>query len=303
MLRSAALIASTMLAIGLAGCTAPAPDPASDGVLRIVASTNVYGDLAQTIAGPDAEVTSIVDDPSQDPHEFEANGRVQLAMSRADIVIVNGGGYDDFATAMLTASGNTGARLIDAVELSGLDASADGFNEHVWYDAFAMEKVVEALALAVGSVDAAAADDAAAAAVQLRIGLSKLESTADEANALIEAGHLGVIITEPVPLYLLMNLGFENLTPPEFSEAIEEDADVPPALLQSVLNLLGDGSAALVVYNEQTGGPQTDAVIDVATDNHIPAIGVTETLPEGLHYLGWQSRILDSIISASGIYG
>jgi zinc/manganese transport system substrate-binding protein len=103
-----------------------------------------------------------------------------------------------------------------------------------------------------------------------------------------------------VPLYLLDAMDIENLTPPEFSEAIEEDTDVPPALLQSVLNLIGDGSAAIVVYNEQTGGPQTDAVIDVATDNQVPAIGVTETLPEGMHYIDWQQSVQLQIIEGLG---
>ena len=103
-LLAAALAASVVAA--LAGCTPPA-DPGTDGELRIVASLNVYGDLASTIAGPDAVVTSIIDDPSADPHGFEANPRVQLELAEADLVILNGGGYDDFADEMLEASGNT----------------------------------------------------------------------------------------------------------------------------------------------------------------------------------------------------
>ena len=35
--------------------------------------------------------TSIVSDPSQDPHSFEGNVQVQLALSKADVVIENGG--------------------------------------------------------------------------------------------------------------------------------------------------------------------------------------------------------------------
>lgn len=296
MLRPVALAVSLLAVVALAGCTGAAPDPAADDVIRIVASTNVYGDLAQTVAGENVEVTSVIDDPAQDPHQFEANPRVQLALARADIVIVNGGGYDDFMDTMLSASGNDDAVVLDAAELSGKDATADGFNEHVWYDYEAMISLSTAIASAVENVDPSSGDEVRENLLTLTDELQALGASADEAATQI-AG-TGAIITEPVPLYLLDRMGFENLAPPEFSEAIEEDADIPPTLLQSVLNVIGDGSATIVVYNEQTGGPQTDAVIDVATDNRVPAIGVTETLPQDMSYVGWQNSIQRTILAA-----
>lgn len=281
------------LALLLAGCSAPAED---DGLIHVVASTNVYGDLAQTIGGDRVEVTSIIDDPSQDPHQFEANGRVQLALSRADVVIVNGGGYDDFATRMLAASGNDDARVIDAVELSGYDAGADGFNEHVWYDYPTMATVAKAIGAAFGIADPAGTDVFDGGVTGFETELEALEGLA--ASIAATASGAGAVITEPVPLYALEAAGFSNLTPAEFSEAIEEDTDVPPALLQDVLNLIGDGSARVVVYNAQTGGPQTDAIIDVATDARVPMVAVTETLPAGTDYLDWQKDFLVALQDA-----
>jgi zinc/manganese transport system substrate-binding protein len=209
---------------------------------------------------------------------------------------VNGGGYDDFATQMLDASGNDTAIVIDAVELSGYEAAAEGFNEHVWYDYPTVRRVVAAIASALDEVDPAGAEGYDAATARLDAGLQDLQQRATGLAA--TASGRGVVITEPVPLYLLQALGLTNLTPPEFSEAIEEDTDVPPVLLQSVLTLLGDGSAALVVYNEQTGGPQTDAILDSASENRVPVVGVTETLPSGTDYLGWQAGYLDRISTA-----
>ncbi len=296
MLKPLVLVGATALAVGLAGCTSSSPDPADDGVIRIVASTNVYGDLAATVAGPDVEVTSVIDDPAQDPHEFEANPRVQLALSRADIVIVNGGGYDDFMQTMLAASGNDDAIILDAfADASGLAAVAAGSNEHVWYNYDAMVSVVNQVAIVLSDLDPTHERDYTKNVVELTGRLEGLGTSADDAAARV--GGAGAVVTEPVPQYLLDRMGFENLTPPEFSEAIEDDSDVPPALLQSVLNLIGDGSAALVVYNEQTGGPQTDAVIDIATDNRVPAIGVTETLPDGMSYVEWQNAIQRAILA------
>jgi len=295
-LNPAALVVAISLAIGLAGCADPALDPIEDDVIRIVASTNVYGELAQEVGGDRVEVKSVIDDPAQDPHEFEASPRVQLALSRADIVVVNGGGYDDFMGTMLDASGNESAVVVNAVEASGSAAVAEASNEHVWFDYETMISVVNRIAIALSDLDPSNERDYTKNVVELTGRIQALGRTADEAAAAVAGA--GAIITEPVPLYLLDRMGFENLTPPEFSEAIEEDADVPPALLQSVLNLIGDGSAAIVVYNEQTGGPQTDAVIDVATDHRVPAIGVTETLPEGQSYVEWQNRIQRAILAA-----
>ena len=296
MLKPVALVATALAVVALTACSASPPDNAGDGVLRVVASTNVYGDIAASIGGPDVEVTSIIEDPSQDPHQFEANARVQLALSRADVVIVNGGGYDDFATQMLEASGNEDAIVIDAVELSGRDAQADGFNEHVWYDYPTMRAVALEVADALAAIAPQRADAFSGGADRFDAGLGALDERIEDLRA--TASGRGVVITEPVPLYLLDALGLVNITPPEFSEAIEDDSDVPPALLQQVLNLIADGSAALVVYNEQTGGPQTDAILDIASESRVPAIGVTETLPTGTDYLGWQNGYIDLIADA-----
>jgi zinc/manganese transport system substrate-binding protein len=285
-------ILASLLALGvvsgLAACSAPT-DPATDGELRIVTSTNVYGDLAGTIAGPDATVTSIIDDPSADPHGFEANPRVQLELARADLVIANGGGYDDFVDEMLEASGNMTAVVIHAVDVTRIDASA---NEHVWYDYVSMQDLVREIADALDDIDPDVERASRAADLSAEIG--------DLLTRLVAVGleHLGegVIVTEPVPLYLVQNAALTNVTPPEFTEAIEEDVDVPPALLQEVLNLIPE--ASVVIVNDQTGGPQTDAVIDIAGDNDVPWLAVTETLPDGEDYVSWQSGILDLLDAA-----
>jgi zinc/manganese transport system substrate-binding protein len=286
---------ASLLAVGtvaaLAAC-APTTAPADDGELRIVASTNVYGDLAATIAGPDAVVTSIIDDPSADPHGFEANPRVQLELARADLVIANGGGYDDFVDEMLEASGNTTAVVIHAYDL-GRQHVIDAGNEHVWYDYTTMGDLVHTIDVELNGIVGRDSDRSARAAAlsdDIRNLFARL------GDLIPEAAEKGYILTEPVPFYLLRTPGMTDLTPPEFSEAIENDTDVPPALLQDVLNLIPE--AAVVVVNEQTGGPQTDAVIDMAGENDVPWFGVSETLPDGMDYVTWQSGIIDLLEAA-----
>ncbi len=294
--KPVALLVVTALVAAVAGCAGPEQEPASDGVVRIVTSMNVYGDLAQTVGGAEVDVTSVIDDPAQDPHGFEANARVQLALSRADIVIVNGGGYDDFMGAMLGASGNDDAVVIDAFDAaSGLKAVVESGNEHLWYSSEAMIAVVGRIAIALNDFDPDQERDYTENVVELTGWLQSIGWTADEAAA--QVGGAGVIVTEPVPLYLLDRMGFQNLTPPEFSDAIEEGSDVSPAVLQRVLDLIGDGSAAIVVYNAQTGGAQTDAVIDAARESGVPAIGVTETLPPDMAYVQWHSSIQRAVLA------
>jgi len=295
----AALVVTAAVAVVLTGCSATSSGAgaADDGVVRVVASTDVYGDIAETIAGPDVEVTSLIDRADQDPHEYTASGRDQLALSRADIVIVNGGGYDDFVTTMLAASGNTTARVIDAVKLSGYDASAAGFNEHVFYDYPTMTTVATALnaALDIADPSETAAFDGRAKAFEAQ--LTALEQLESSMTSVVSGA--GVIVTEPVPLYVLNACGFQNLTPQKFSAAIEDGHDASPALLQQVLGHISNGSAKVVVYNSQTGGPQTDALLDAAKAAHVPTIGVTETLPEKQHYLDWQRGLLTDLLKAA----
>ncbi|MGN6272076.1 MAG: metal ABC transporter solute-binding protein, Zn/Mn family [Protaetiibacter sp.] len=299
--------------LALAGC-APVSDDGADVTLRIVASTNVYGDIAATIAGDAAQVTSIIHDAAQDPHEYEATPRDALAIADADMVIVNGGGYDEFMHTLLEAHDND-AVVLDAVELSGLetdDHEADSgdatgeqdhhahgeFNEHVWYSLDAMTALAGELAARLGELDPADASTFTANAQDFVAGLGELEH---EVSRIAEShDHAHVAITEPVPLYLLEAAGLENVTPEEFSVSVEEGTDVPALVLQDVLALVADGSVAFLAYNDQTVGPQTEQVLAAARDAGTPVVSFTELLPEGDGYLEWMRANIDAIAAALG---
>jgi zinc/manganese transport system substrate-binding protein len=107
-----------------------------------------------------------------------------------------------------------------------------------------------------------------------------------------------VAITEPVPLYLLEAAGLENATPEEFSEAVEEGTDAPALVVRAVIDLVAGPGIALLAYNEQTVGPQTEQVLAAAEDAGTPVVSFTELLPEGEDYLGWMATNLDAIEAA-----
>ncbi|MDE0546385.1 metal ABC transporter solute-binding protein, Zn/Mn family [Microbacterium sp. C7(2022)] len=313
-------------ALALTGCAAAADTTetaanASDDVITVVASTNVYGQIAEEIGGDSVEVTSIITNAAQDPHSFEASARDQLTVSDADLVIENGGGYDGFMDAIIEST-ETDAHVITAVEFShdwpendGHDDAEDehsddedddhaeddhdhadhghveGFNEHVWYDPHTMVHVAEAIADELTELDPEAADvfaanfDAFAAEIEaLEASLAEIDDAHDDEHA---------FLTEPVAGYLVAEAGLENVTPDAFSEAVEEGQDVPPATLLEALDLIADGDVRVVVTNTQTGGAETERVVSDAESAGIPVVAFSETLPEGQTYISWmQSNIV-----------
>lgn len=294
-LPAAALSLAAITALALTGCTAPADDTDS---VTIVASTNVYGDIAEAIAGDNGTVTSIITKPGQDPHSYEATARDQLALSKADIVIENGGGYDPFIGTMLDSSGANGVVVLTATEISGLldDGHLEGFNEHVWYHFGAMDALAGEIAAELGALDpgnAAQYDKNYEAFEQGIAGLTAQAEALHEANDGVE-----VAITEPVPLYLFEAVGLVNRTPDAFSKAIEEGTDVTPAVLLETLDLIEGGRIRLLAYNEQTASPETEKLLDAAESAGIAILSVTETLPEGANYLGWMGDTLTALGAA-----
>jgi len=132
----------------------------------------------------------------------------------------------------------------------------------------------------------------------LQAKLGALE--ASELNLSGATTGVGAAITEPVPNYVLAALGMKVVTPVAFSEAIEQGTDAPATVLEQTLATLTSGEAKVLVYNVQTTGPQTDAVLAAAKKAGIPAVPVSETLPSGLDYITWQRGVLASIAQALG---
>jgi zinc/manganese transport system substrate-binding protein len=294
-LRRAALLAASSLTLAAtAACGSSGDEGGQDGV-RAVASTDVYGDVVAAIGGDRVQVTSVLDDPSADPHSFEANTRTQLAVSRADLVVENGGGYDDFMDTLVSADGSD-AVVLDAVEVSGLDSEAEGFNEHVWYDLAAMDALAGEVVTALSDIDPDGAGGYEANGDRFRAGLQELIAAQEQARATTQGA--GVAVTEPVPGHLLDALGAQDLTPAEFSEAVEEGGDVSPAVLQETLDLVGSGQVRALVHNQQTSGPETERVLEAARAAGVDVVPVSETLPEGEDYVSWMRSNLDAVVAA-----
>ncbi|MEU1973134.1 zinc ABC transporter substrate-binding protein [Microbacterium sp. NPDC019599] len=308
-LSVAALAAASALL--LAGCASGESTAAEDdGRIDVVASTNVYGQLAEEIGGDLVDVTSIITSGAQDPHSFEPSAQDQLAVAEADLVIENGGGYDPFIDGLIEASG-TEAQVLTAVEFSHEwpggaahdDSEGDhghehveGFNEHVWYDPTAMADLVQGIASKLIALSPDDADAFTTAADALAEQITGLESSLAD----LEAEYAGddVFVTEPVPLYLLEAAGLSDVTPAAFAEAVEEGLDVAPAVLLESIKLLEGGDVRVVFVNAQTGGAETEQVVDEAEASGIPVVEFAETLPEDHTYISWMQENIAAIQDA-----
>lgn len=294
--RAAALLAALLGALLLvtacgsggsggsgSGDGAAAGTPTAGGrTLTVVTTTNVWGSVVSAIAGPGVEVRSIMQDPAADPHSYESTPTDAAAIAGADLVVVNGGGYDEWGTQILAGDPEVRNRSIEAFALRGDQAQE---NEHVWFDPTAVKGVVNQVA------DRLAALEPAQAAA-LRERASAFAGRVDDENArLAQIGQARpgarVFATEPIAHYLLASAGVTDATPPAFSGAIENETDPPAATVAEVGTLVGTRGVNALVFNPQTETPITEQLRTAATGAGVPVVDVTETLPAGQDYLTW----------------
>lgn len=293
-IRRLSLSIALVAGLGVSACTT---STAPNGRISIVASTNVWGQIASEIGGDKVSVTSFISNPNADPHSYEADAQNQLALANATVVIENGGGYDDFMGTMLSASGSK-ATVINAVAISRKKPDGQGnLNEHVWYDL----TTVTAVARQIQS-DLTAADPAHASTYTANeAAFEKQIQDLGAINANFRRTHPvppSVGITEPVPVYLLNDMGIHVATPFAFSKAIEEGNGVPVAVMQQTEQQISSHQIKALVYNAQTTGAETTTVLGVASASAVPTVPVTETIPTGMTYVSWMRSEINAIIKA-----
>jgi zinc/manganese transport system substrate-binding protein len=272
------------------------PAPGTPGrTLTVVATTNVWGSVASAIAGPGVEVRSIVQDPAADPHSYESTPTDAAAVSDADLVVYNGGGYDEWVTQILDGDPSVRSRSVEAFALRG-DQAQD--NEHVWFDPTAVRGVVDHVAQRLSALEPAQAD-------ALRQRASAFTARVDDEAARLAA--IGparpgarVFATEPIAHYLLATAGVADATPPAFGEAIENETDPPAATVAEVGTLVGTRGVDALVFNPQTETPITEQLRAAATGAGVPVVDVTETLPAGQDYLTWLDGTRSALARALG---
>jgi zinc/manganese transport system substrate-binding protein len=283
------------IAVVLSGCSSStnAGPQQQGGKIAVVASTNVWGSVVQAVGGDQVDVKAILNDPSADPHSYQSSATDATALKNAKLAVYNGGGYDDFFTKLVTESGQD-ARKIVTFELSG---KPEGTNEHVWYDLPSVKKVADKVAEELGAIAPDRKDAFLANAKTFDTRIDELVAKTEQIGK-AKPGQK-VVVTEPVADLLLETAGVQNVTPEEFSEAIEEETDPPAAAIAETSGLVQNKQVAALVNNEQTETPVTNQLNDAAKSAGVPIVQVTETLPEGVTgYLDWMTKQVDALSGA-----
>ena len=278
-MRSA--IVGALIGVAIAGSAQAAP-------LEIVAAENFYGDIAQQLGGDHVAVTSILSNPDQDPHEFEASASTARALADAKLVIYNGIDYDPWVDKLLSASRSNDRKVI---VVGALMHRKDGDNPHLWYDPATMPAVAKALSAALVAADPGNLDDYQKRLDTLLASLQPMAAKIGEIHN--RYAKTVVTATEPVFGYMAEALGF-TMRDRSFQIAVMNDTEPSASDIAAFEKDLKSRAVKILFYNSQTSDELTTRMQNLAKANHVAVVGVSETEPPNSTYQDWMMKQLDA---------
>jgi zinc/manganese transport system substrate-binding protein len=276
-------------AILLTGLAAARPASAT---ISIVAAENFYGDVAQQLAGPDAIVTSILSNPDQDPHLFEASPSVARNLSTAAIVVYNGADYDPWMAKLLAASRSANRKIIIVASLVHKKA---GDNPHLWYDPATMPVYAKAVTAALVERDPSHRADYDQRLQAFLVSLQPLDAKIADLRGKFTGRP--VTATEPVFGYMAMALGLK-MRNERFQLAVMNNTEPRASDVAALENDLRKHLVQLLLYNSQASDAAAQRMVRIAQDAKIPVVGVTETEPAGTTFQDWVMGELNAVAQA-----
>lgn len=333
---SRALAAGLLLAFpfALSACgTSDEPAPASTAAqagdcptepVDVVVSVDQWGTIVSALAGACANVTTVLSGSSVDPHDFEPTPSDAAAFEGAQLVVVNGGHYDEWA-AKLAESTAPDAPVVDAMtilagdheghdhegpdhegheepghEEPGHEGHGDGANPHAWYSPIAVTDVAETVTAKLTELAPAAGEYFSARNAEFTAALQPYRDLIAD----IKAGATGKSYAATESLFddMAAELGLANRTPPGYQVAASNESDPSPADLDAFLRLLSDRGVDVLIYNTQTEGSVPQQLRAAAESAGVPVVDVTETVAPGAPtFEAWQVDQLTALAEALGV--
>lgn len=272
-----------VLALATSACGG-STQAAQTGPIKVVAGQNFWGSIAIQLGGSKASVQSVVTDPNADPHEYASNTNDARAFADAGLVILNGAGYDDWASKLLSANPSSHRTVLVVADLLGKKA---GDNPHFWYNPDYVTRMADQITADYKSIDSA---DAAYFDQQRALFATALKPYTQRL-AEIKAKFSGVPVgaTESIFVYMATALGLNLISPTEFMNAVAEGNDPPASAVIDFQNQITGKQVKVLVYNVQTATAVTTNIKHLAALADIPVVGVSETLqPESATFQDWQ---------------
>jgi zinc/manganese transport system substrate-binding protein len=265
---------------------------AQDAKLHVVAAENFYGDVVNQLGGDRVSVTSIMSNPDEDPHLFEASPKTARALQNANLVVYNGADYDPWMAKLLNASKNAKRTTIVAADLIG---KKGGDNPHLWYDPATMPAVARAVSAALVTADPAHKSEYDANLAKFLDSLKPIDAKVAE----LHGKYAGVPVTATEPVFGYMSdaigLSMRNL---RFQLATMNDTEASASDIAAFERDLREKRVRVLIYNSQATEALTKRMLKLAQQSHVPTMSVTETEPAGKTYQQWMLSQLDALESA-----
>ncbi|MTT30434.1 metal ABC transporter substrate-binding protein [Terrilactibacillus sp. BCM23-1] len=260
----------------------------ASGKINLVVAEDFYGEVAKAVGGKHVHVTSIINSPNIDPHEFDPTAQTTISVSKADLVIYNGIGYDNWMEKLVNST-NKNVPTIRVGE--DVMKKQEGDNEHLWYDPKTMPKLASYLAGRLAKIDSKNADTYNHNAKVYNKSLQPVTSLVKE---LKQSKAKSVDVSEPLFDNMLTALNYK-VKNPKFSLAVEEGSDPAPKDLAAMQNDIKGKKIDFFVNNKQVENPTLKSLLKLAREKDIPIVNVTETLPKGKTYKTWMLDALRQI--------
>jgi zinc/manganese transport system substrate-binding protein len=288
--------AALLLALPILGAGCSGTTKAAQGVpLRVVAAENVWGSLAAQLAGRKGNVTEVISSPAADPHDYEPTAADARTFAAARVVIVNGIGYDPWASRLLAANPVPGRVVLNVGDLLRI---APGGNPHRWYSPPDVRRVIAAIERDYARLDPK--DGAYFARQRTKLQHSGLRRY-HQLLAAIAKRYRGVPVggSESIVTPLAHSLGLRLLTPTSFLDAISEGTEPTAADLATIDGQIARRQIKVWMYNRQNSTPDVARLTHAARERGIPIVSITETLvPAGATFQEWQSHELAALSRA-----
>lgn len=298
------LFCGLLLAIFLNACTnastGNSTSTSSSNVLNVVAGENFWGSIATQLGGNHVSVTSIVSDPNADPHQYESSTNDARAFAQANYVILNGAGYDAWGQKLLDANPVSGRKVFTVADLL---SRHEGDNPHFWYNPTYVEQVSDQITKDFQALDPADSAYFTRQRAAFETALSAYHKRIAEIKARFAGQKVGA--TESIFVYLANALGLDLISPPEFMGAVAEGNDPPASSVVAFEQQVRQKQITVLVYNVQTITNVTNTIKQLASQQNIPIVGVSETIqPADASFQEWQTAqllVLQNALNANAL--
>lgn len=286
-----AALASVGMLASVAACGSGQSTSEKNGTIEVAASVNQWGTVAKALGGDNVNVTSIINSTNVDAHDYEPTTSDIAKLQKAQVIIVNGAGYDTWA---VKATQTANATIVNAAEIGGVN---DGENPHVWFSADVRKAVAQAITEAYEQADAVKKNDFDKMNDQWTAEENNVESKIAEVKQKTDG--LAYAATESVASYLAEDMGLADATPSGYARATANESEPTPTDIKQFTDALKAGEIKLLVVNTQEESELTGKITDAAKSVEVPMVELTEQMPEQYDSLtAWMEGLVDAFSQA-----